>query len=159
MKRILILALVLHFMSCQSDRSLIFVRDNNYFEPSFRVREIIGRDTFFSLTERYLVFNYATNKEKFKEEALGLICDSLKTNRIILFCDFTFKNSGVCSRGYRCGQFSSADFDEAIFSATWEIEHPDSISLLYEDKSGIREERHKLECSFSALDNGSKDGD
>ncbi len=102
------------------------VRDSDYFEPPLRIDERVKDRICFSLHERYFVFGYNKNKEKFDSLLVDLICKKMNGNELISNIQIVFEDCGKYAT-YEKGENLSADFTKTIVFLGWDMENPDII--------------------------------
>ncbi len=121
--KLYLLLILIFFISCEENSQLEIIRDSGYSEPAILKRKIINNYITFGLYERYFVFGYNKNKEKFDSIFPAMICHSLNNNEFLSRIDFIFEDYGNYYK-YNDGDILSADFTKTIVSVIWDIEKP-----------------------------------
>ncbi len=102
------------------------VRDPWYAEPSLRIDNRVKDRICYELYERYYVFGYNKNKEKFDSLAVDLLCKKMNKKELLSRVDIVFEDYGKYAT-YEEGENLLGDFKKMIVSLVWDMENPDII--------------------------------
>lgn len=130
----IVIVLTAIFSSCNSDKSLLFVKDSRFFIPPLRVDRSINGNLTYRLYERYFVFNYSQNKSEFDSLSLDLLCRAINDSLLLSYCDFNFQDMGWWFGKYQEGDVLTADFTTLIVEYAWYIEEPNLVRVIKRDK-------------------------
>lgn len=142
--------ILLALTSCKQENRFLLVRDNDYFEPAYRFSEMSNNDSLFTLHERYFVFNYAANKDRFRDTVLHLICNRLNDSLSVSYYNVDFQEIWWSYSGtYEEGTPLPAEITKPIFSCIWDILIPDSVVFKYDKESHYDKEMNSFDCAIS----------
>ncbi|MBV6429830.1 MAG: hypothetical protein KIPDCIKN_04406 [Haliscomenobacter sp.] len=118
--------LIIIISSCKENKELSVARDPDYFEPPLRIDKRVKDRVCYKLYERYFVYGYNKNKEKFDSLAVDLLCKKMNEKELLSRLDIVFEDCGTYAT-YREGEIPSAAFTRTIVSLVWDMENPNII--------------------------------
>ena len=127
--RILLFFLLFFSISSCNEKEFLIIEDGKYYIPAYRIQDIIGKDTLYSLHKRFFVFNYETNTEKFDSLSIVLLCNAINDSVPLSICEFDFQKMPNYSPKYKSSQILTADWTTNIVYYKWDIKNPGEIYL------------------------------
>ncbi len=71
-------------------REIIIEKDENFFEPPYRISTLSSYCSLYSFDEQYFLYNYYSNEQKFDDLVVGMICNKLEDSILLAAINFSF---------------------------------------------------------------------